>query len=277
MSVTEAFSRSSLRAFGIIFTLGCLGVASAQNLASSPSLPDSPGTASMSSNEDISSSDESFTVKKLPQRFLNDEWQILSSPTRTEKSDMKWLLPLAGTSALAFATDTHTMRHVVSSDPDFNSANGTASDAIRDAAIGIPAIMFIMGYRKEDDRLRETGLLSGEAMLDAYALSTAVKYIALRERPEINNARGHFWSGDASSDPSFVSGHAVVTWSSAAVMAGEYSKPWQQVAIYSFSTGLSVTRVLSQQHFPSDVLLGSAAGWLIGHYIYRAHHKQHSK
>jgi hypothetical protein len=30
--------------------------------------------------------------------------------------------------------------------------------------------------------------------------------------------------------------------------------------------------VLAEKHFPSDVLLGSVAGWMIGHYVIRAHH-----
>ena len=45
-----------------------------------------------------------------------------------------------------------------------------------------------------------------------------------------------------------------------------------RTAVYGLATGVSVSRVLAEQHFPSDVLIGSAAGWLIGHYVYRAHH-----
>jgi membrane-associated phospholipid phosphatase len=41
------------------------------------------------------------------------------------------------------------------------------------------------------------------------------------------------------------------------------------------STGVSLTRVLGQEHFPTDVLVGSAAGWLIGHYVYRKHRLHH--
>jgi|HubBroStandDraft_6_1064221.scaffolds.fasta_scaffold09851_4 hypothetical protein len=31
-------------------------------------------------------------------------------------------------------------------------------------------------------------------------------------------------------------------------------------------------RVLGQEHLPTDVLVGGAAGWLIGHYVYEKHH-----
>jgi len=29
---------------------------------------------------------------------------------------------------------------------------------------------------------------------------------------------------------------------------------------------------MGQEHFPTDVLIGAAGGWLIGHFVYRAHH-----
>jgi len=62
-------------------------------------------------------------------------------------------------------------------------------------------------------------------------------------------------------------------WSSAAVIAEEYPSRWVQFGVYSMAAGVSVTRVLGQEHFPSDVLVGSAAGWLVGHYVYRRHQR----
>jgi membrane-associated phospholipid phosphatase len=55
-------------------------------------------------------------------------------------------------------------------------------------------------------------------------------------------------------------------------MAAEYPSPWKQIGIYSGATATALTRVLAEKHFPTDVLLGSAAGWMIGHYVVRAHH-----
>jgi membrane-associated phospholipid phosphatase len=48
-----------------------------------------------------------------------------------------------------------------------------------------------------------------------------------------------------------------------------------QLALYGIATGVNLTRVLGQQHFPSDVLVGSAVGWMIGHYVYKRHHRRH--
>src|SRR6202012_5281510 len=96
---------------------------------------------------------------------------------------------------------------------------------------------------------RETGMLAGEAMVDAYITDTAIKYIVLRERPTQFDARGHFLSTAAASDPSFISGHSIVAWSSAAPWAGEYPKPWRQAGLSALASSVSLPRVLAQQHF----------------------------
>ncbi len=163
------------------------------------------------------------------------------------------------------------MRDVVSRDPGFNSSASTSSDVLRGAFIGGPIALYGVGQFTGNAKAREAGLLAGEAMIDGYLTSEGIKYITLRERPDLQNARGHFFQIDSASDPSFVSGHSIVAWSSAVVLATEYSRPWQQVAIYTLATGTSLTRVLGQDHFPTDVLLGSVSGWLIGRYVYRAH------
>src|SRR6185312_13419517 len=42
--------------------------------------------------------------------------------------------------------------------------------------------------------------------------------------------------------------------------------------VYGAAGAVSISRVTGRQHFPSDVVVGSTLGWLIGRQIYRAHH-----
>lgn len=212
------------------------------------------------------------TFLGTPKRIVVDELHILTSPARLRSRDLIWLLPVAGATAASLATDTKTMRDVVSHDAGFNSSANTTSDALRGVFIGGPVALFGAGEFLGNAKAREAGLLAGEAMVNGYVTSAGIKYITLRERPNLQNARGHFFQSDAVSDPAFVSGHAIVAWSSAAVLASEYSKPWQQIGIYTLASGVSLTRVLGQNHFPTDALLGSVSGWLIGRYVYHSHH-----
>ncbi|HEX9199152.1 MAG TPA: phosphatase PAP2 family protein [Acidobacteriaceae bacterium] len=212
------------------------------------------------------------TVAKLPRNILRDGGHIAIAPLYIRTADLKWLIPVAGASIAAFATDTHTMTQVVSSNPSFNNANANVSDALRDGFIAAPIALFGVGKLRHNERATESGLLGSEALIDALVVDEVVKLSTFRERPLVDNGRGNFYIGNSGVDSSFVSGHSMISWASAAVIAGEYHSKWAQVGVYSAATGVSLTRVLGQQHFPTDVLIGAAGGWLIGHYVYRAHH-----
>jgi len=220
------------------------------------------------------------TVWNFPKHVLLDMGHIVISPAYIRGGDLKWLLPLAGASATAFATDSHTMLDVVSRSPslDLTSLNKTSisvSDGLRAGFMAAPAGMFVVGHLAHNEHARESGLLGAEAITDAYIVGEIVKLSSYRERPLTDNAQGEFFIGKTGTNGSFISGHALTAWSSAAVLAAEYRSPWAQAGIYTLASGVSLTRVMGQQHFPSDVLIGSAAGWLIGHYVYRAHRHVH--
>lgn len=197
-------------------------------------------------------------VRDTPIHTLSDLSHIAISPIYVRKSDLEWLLPLAGASAAAFATDTTTMNDVVSKNPLFNDTSINISDGLIGGFIAAPIALFGMGEMAQRPRERETGILGSEAMVDAFIVDELTKLCTFRERPYVDNAQGEFYIGKSGVDSSFVSSHSMVAWSSAAVLAGESHSKWAQFAIYTAAAGVSVTRVTGQQHFPSDVLIGSA-------------------
>jgi membrane-associated phospholipid phosphatase len=214
----------------------------------------------------------SVTVRRVPISIARDGVNILVSPAYIRTNDLKWLLPLAGAAAAAFATDTKTMTEVVSSNPSFNQTNVNVSNGLVGGLIAVPVAMFGVGQLRHQEHMTETGILGSEGMFDAAVVDELVKLCAFRERPNVDHGQGEFFIGSAGVDSSFISEHSMIAWSSAAVIAGEYPSKWKQIGVYTLATGVSLTRVMGQQHFPSDVLLGAAGGWLIGHYVYRAHH-----
>jgi len=241
-------------------------------------LPDAPvpaSGASFSAKEDLPldlQPHASVTVGNTPKHTLTDLGHIAVFPKYIRTRDLEWLVPLTGATAAAFATDTHTMRDVVSRNPSFNDTSGNVSDGLVGGMIALPVAAFGIGQIEHREHLRETGILGGEAMVDAFVVDQALKLCTFRERPSVDNARGQFFIGKSGVDSSFASSHSVIAWSSAAVISGEYKSRWKQIAVYAAAGGVSATRVMAQQHFPTDVLVGSATGWLIGHYVYRAHH-----
>jgi len=216
-----------------------------------------------------------LTLREMPLNLLKDQGAIWSSPVRIRDKDLRYLVPLGLGVTLAIATDHEAMTEVVSQNPSFNNTATNASNVLVAPFIAAPPVMYLAGHFGNNDHARETGILSGEALVDGLIVEQGMKLIFLRERPEVNNAKGEFFQTSVGVDGSFPSNHSVLAWSSAAVLADEYPGRWKALGIYGAATGVSLTRVLGQQHFPSDVLVGSAFGWMIGHYVYKKHHGWH--
>jgi len=214
------------------------------------------------------------TVKGFPVSVLKDQKAIWTSPAHIRVKDLDWLVPLAAVTGLAIATDRDAMVHVVPIDAKLNKRSTDASNVLTGGMIGVPAALFGWGAFSNNPHAKETGLLAGEAVVDGLVVQQGMKLVFWRERPDVDNANGKFFQKSAGADGSFPSNHSVIAWSSAAVLADEYPSTLNRILIYSAATGVSLTRVVGQQHFPSDVLVGSATGWLIGHYVFKHHHKE---
>jgi hypothetical protein len=218
----------------------------------------------------------SVTEKGLPLAILKDQVSVWTSPVRIRPHDLIWLLPLGMATGVTLATDTDAMRNV-SRDRAFNKDSVDASNCLLASEIAVPVALYGVGLLKGSAHERETGLLSGEALVDSVVLDEVTKIIFRRERPLSNNAAGDFFAPNVRTNGSFPSSHSMLAWTLAGVVAGQYPSKWVQVVVYSMASGVSVTRVLGQEHFPTDVLIGGAAGWLIGHYVFEKHQLRHVK
>jgi membrane-associated phospholipid phosphatase len=172
---------------------------------------------------------------------------------------------------VAITTDHEVMSSSKLQNPSLNSEAITASNGLVGGFIAAPVIIYGLGHIHHDDHATETGILGGEAILDSLAVNEVAKIISLRERPTVDSAKGKFFQTGVGFNSSFPSNHSVIAWSSAAVIASEYEGPMTKIAAYGLATGVSLARVLGRDHFPSDVLVGSALGWMIGRYVVHKH------
>ena len=265
-SVPVKFSSNRSVLLSIVATFSVVGLALPEIApAQQTSLPDAPGSHT--------SEGRPTTVRGVPLDILRDELHIVTSPARIRKRDLGYLLPITGAAIAGLLTDEHTMTQVVSQNPSFNTANVNTSNALVGSMMAAPVLLFGVGEFARKPYARDSGIIASEAMADGWLTIEASKLIFLRERPYVDNGRGKFFQLDAGAGSSFASGHSVVAWSAAAALADRYPKVWVQASVYTIATGVSLTRVLGQQHFPTDVLVGGAAGWLIGHYVSRSHRR----
>ncbi len=236
--------------------------------AAADSLPDAPQPQHQAASD--------VTIRAVPMNVLRDQGVIWTSPFHLKTRDLKVVIPLVLATGAAIATDKTTLRDVISLDPAFNNDNTNASNVMIGGFIAAPVIFYGVGHFQGNEHARETGLLGAEALIDGVVVEQGMKLIFWRERPYQDRGRGRFFQSSVGVDSSFPSSHSVLAWSAAAVIAGEYHNPWTEALVYTGAAGISFTRLMGQQHFPSDVLVGSAAGWLVGHYVYKHRHRFHA-
>jgi membrane-associated phospholipid phosphatase len=210
-----------------------------------------------------------MSFKKMFLNIPGDQKAIWTSPLHIRATDSAWLLPLGGVTAGLIASDEHSMARA-RSNADAISLGKNVSDFTLAGMASVPALMYVWGGLHGYPRAHETGLLSGEALMNSYVVVEALKFAFARERPTPVDGQGKFYQ--TLSDPSFPSGHAILGWTIASVIAHEYPGWLSQTLAYSGATAISVSRVAGRKHFPSDVVVGGSMGWLIGRQVFRAHH-----
>jgi len=208
-------------------------------------------------------------VATLPSALFRDQVGIWTSPAKARFVDATWLVPLGGFAAALLVTDSD-MSRSLSNDPDTLRRSRDFSSYGAYSMAGGAAGLYFLGLLKHNEHQRETGFLSGEAAINALALVEAVKFAAGRQRPLEGNGDGQFWK----SGRSFPSEHAAGAWAIAGIVAHEYPSPFMKFISYGMATAVSATRITGKQHFPSDVLIGAALGYLTSEYVYRKHHNE---
>jgi membrane-associated phospholipid phosphatase len=205
---------------------------------------------------------------------LQDERGILTSPLHVRAKDLLWIAPFGLATGVAIDYDAHAMRTL-----GYHPKQQNTFDQISNVgAVYIPIAAIAGGYAagawRKDDYLQQTAVLSAEAILDAQILNLPLKYALNRQTPDQGDGTGRFWPHGSRTWPdgqSMPSGHSLTAWSLAHVVADRYPGWHTKLVVYGLATTVSASRVMARQHFPSDVLVGSTLGYLIGGYVARKH------
>lgn len=259
MAVSKVVSFGRLvwmRFFAVFLPLVLLPVLSAQEPAPASPLPDSP-------QPQISD------VKSLPSDIVHDQAAIWTSPAHIRASDLKWLLLVAALAGVSIAED----RRFEAALPGNSTQIAASKDISYLATYGVATALgssLVVGKLTHNARLWRAGLLASESLADAQVVGQSLKYVTRRERPDHGSGNGHFWAGG----DSFPSGHAITIWSVAPAFAAAYpDHRWVRYGVYGLATAVSMARITSREHFPSDVVAGSTLGFVIGEFVVHRHHR----
>ncbi len=264
----------------VLLSWGVVGVA--QSVPSAPSAPSAPApNAPIVQSLPPTPEDRPCDLHALMvcvKHVAEDEKGIVLSPLHAPAEDLLWIVPFGAATGVAIHYDTEAIQDLgvhTTREDHFNKLSDYAGLYAPFAAAGVG---YGAGSVRHDDYLKETAVLSAEAMADAGILDEGLKYALDREYPMADKARGGFWPGGPKSwpnNPSMPSEHAMNVWAFAHVVAGQYDGIATKAVVYGVASTVSVSRVLARQHFPSDVVVGSTFGYLIGGYVLNHRSREH--
>ncbi|MBZ5679978.1 MAG: phosphatase PAP2 family protein [Acidobacteriia bacterium] len=205
--------------------------------------------------------------KSIVPNILADQKAFWTRPFQPRSTDIKWLVPFVASTSLMIGSD-NSIGARVSTGSTRVKRSQELSNLGAASLIGTAGGFYLLGQVTHNDHARETGLLSGEALVNSLAVGSAIQVFAGRQRPTEGNGKGKFWQGGTS----FPSDHAAAAWSVASVLAHEYPGPMTKLLAYGAASAVSIARITGQKHFAADVFVGSALGWYFGREVYRKHH-----
>jgi membrane-associated phospholipid phosphatase len=198
-------------------------------------------------------------------RGLWDQKKLYAAPFKV--SNLKWdALFLAGTAAL-LATDKRTQEALPGGNVGFY---GNISNVSLGSMSGALVALWAYGIKTDNARAKEAGQLELETLANTFLIYAPMQLIAGRQRPGEGSGNGDFLKHHAF-NTSFPGGHAMFMWAMASVVAREYPRPWVKILAYGAAGVVSTGRLLGRDHFTSDILVGSALGYVIGRYVFHLH------
>ncbi len=219
------------------------------------------------------------------QWYLHDTKELIIAPGRWKGKD--WLIfggASATAAALVFTVD-RPVQEFFSEHQDSDFIDGMNKVLNPFQAMTIPlyfgAVPILYGLIAKSDRAKKVGLEVLEAQLVTSVVHYPINWIASRTRPRDGGEYTDFnwiWTKKPSEwtdvDTSFPSGHSVLVFSSAAVIAAEYhDKKWVPPAIYAAASVIGVQRIAQNAHWVSDVFYGAVIGHFMTQTLVREHQK----
>jgi membrane-associated phospholipid phosphatase len=223
----------------------------------------------------------------IPGRFLRDEGDIWSSPSRMDWNDAAILGGVAAATAILIATDEQVYRSFINFRNDHTWVQKVSPVATKLGEFyvpyGVAALFCLKGVAFKDDEALDTGLLSAEAMLHSAIAVQVFKHLFGRTRPYVHDGQDKWfgpraivkrYSGGFSSYDSFPSGHTITAFSLATVIAERSDQFWVGATAYSLAGVCGLSRLTEQDHWLSDVVVGAAMGVAIGKLVVRNHNSR---
>ncbi len=213
---------------------------------------------------------------QLGKRILRDQKDIWTFPVRAVQG-RHWLpvLVVAIGAVGLVALDPYTEPYF----HDQSRFNGYETGILRGrntalAEMLTPVAFYVTGLATHSSYAKNTGILTAEAIADSQIVSFVLKQATGRLKPSDIPTNGNYrntwfkYKGSLSNGGGFPSGHTATAFAVATVLSERYREHrWVHWVAYGAATFISVSRLPDQAHFASDIFIGGAIGYSIGHFV----------
>ncbi|PRP65900.1 phosphatase PAP2 family protein [Nonlabens agnitus] len=132
---------------------------------------------------------------------------------------------------------------------------------------GLTGAIYLTGLFTRNEKLRRTGVLLISSATATGFFQQLTKSATGRARPSGGFGKNHFKPfGGESVYRSFPSGHAVLTFTNAHVIAKQFDNAWVKAGIYAVGVIPGLSRIYDNQHWASDVFLS----WALSYFMVEA-------
>jgi membrane-associated phospholipid phosphatase len=240
----------------------------------SPSGPPPQALAPSSTSRPTPDYDRPISWKLLVPNIVSDQGRIWSFPARLlQGHDLIPTAAVLGTTAGLIALDPTEARYFRGTSAFHGFNRVFSSNATLVGTLAAPVSFYAVGLIRKDEKMQRTALLIGEAVADAEILTTALKDATSRLRPSgapTGTSLSDSWFDNVGSrlkGGSFPSGHTIVAFSVATIVARRYGNHrWVPYVSYGLAALVGFSRLTLSAHYLSDVFMGGALGYTISRF-----------
>jgi membrane-associated phospholipid phosphatase len=212
--------------------------------------------------------------------YLTDTRDFVISPAKWQTRQWLGLGLVAGAGVLAYTQDEKIQEYFVGHQS--TTADNLAKYIFEPFGDGVfnPLMigsLYLGGRIAKDNRLAGTALTAAKSFVVTAVCTQVGKQLTHRHRPYQDDPPDHAnWEGPIADIHfnSFPSGHSSDAFSLATVFAMEYrSTIWVPVLAYTLATGTAISRLYNNAHWASDVVIGSALGFVTGRFMWKQSRK----
>ncbi|UOB18623.1 phosphatase PAP2 family protein [Abyssalbus ytuae] len=129
---------------------------------------------------------------------------------------------------------------------------------------GFTGAVYLTGLFSRNEKLRRTGVLLISSATATGLIQQLTKSAVGRARPGTGFGKNHFRPfGGSAAYRSFPSGHGVLTFTNAHVIAKQFRNPWVKAGIYTIGIIPGISRIYADAHWASDVFLSWAMSYFV--------------